>query len=90
MPKICNRAHVARVAFCGDAAGAAAQGEPPGAFAQRRPQITIYPRQRALGPNAKRYCRAWLAKEYRVERAGDRSAPALLVAIAMRFCRMTL
>jgi len=34
--------------------------------AQRRPHITIYPRQRALGPDAKRYCRAWLAQEYRV------------------------
>jgi len=33
---------------------------------QRRPHITIYPRQRALGPDAKRYCRAWLAQEYRV------------------------
>jgi hypothetical protein len=31
-----------------------------------RPRITIYPRHRALGPNAKRYCRAWLAREYRV------------------------
>ena len=27
-------------------------------------RITIYPRH--LGPNAKRQCRAWLAKEYRV------------------------
>jgi hypothetical protein len=34
--------------------------------AQRRPHITIHPRNRALGPNAKRYCRAWLAQEYRV------------------------
>lgn len=34
--------------------------------AQSRPHITIYPRQRALGPNAKRTCRAWLAQEYRV------------------------
>jgi hypothetical protein len=32
--------------------------------AQTRPRITIYPRQ--LGPNAKRQCRAWLVKEYRV------------------------
>jgi hypothetical protein len=32
--------------------------------AQSRPRITIYPRQ--VHPNAKRYCRAWLAKEYRV------------------------
>jgi hypothetical protein len=32
--------------------------------AQTRPRITIYPRH--LGPNAKRQCRAWLVKEYRV------------------------
>jgi hypothetical protein len=37
-------------------------------FAARteRPRVTIYPRYRALGPNAKRYCRAWRAQEYRV------------------------
>ena len=29
-----------------------------------RPRVTIYPRR--LSPNAKRHCRAWLAKEYRV------------------------
>jgi hypothetical protein len=34
--------------------------------AQQRPRVTIHPRYRALGPNAKRYCRAWLAQEYRV------------------------
>jgi hypothetical protein len=34
--------------------------------AQRRPHVTIYPRHRALSPNAKRYCRFWLAREYRV------------------------
>jgi hypothetical protein len=28
-------------------------------------RITIYPRKRP-GPNSKRHCRAWLAKEYRV------------------------
>jgi hypothetical protein len=33
---------------------------------QSRPRITIHPRQIRPGPNAKRYCRAWLAKEYRV------------------------
>ncbi len=31
-----------------------------------RPRITVYPRQTGPGPNAKRHCRAWLAKEYRV------------------------
>jgi len=34
--------------------------------AQRRPHITIRPRYRGLSPSAKRYCRAWLAQEYRV------------------------
>lgn len=34
--------------------------------AQTRPKITIHPRHRKLGPNAKRQCRAWLAQEYRV------------------------
>ena len=31
-----------------------------------RPAITIYPRSGRPGPNAKRQCRSWLAKEYRV------------------------
>jgi hypothetical protein len=34
--------------------------------AQTRPRITIYPRHSQPGRNAKRQCRAWLAKEYRV------------------------
>jgi hypothetical protein len=34
--------------------------------AQRRPQLTIYPRYRTLPPNAKRYCESWLEREYRV------------------------
>jgi hypothetical protein len=34
--------------------------------AQSRPRVTIYPRHRTLGPNAKRYCRFWLAQENRV------------------------
>ena len=34
--------------------------------AQSRPRITIHPRRTHPGPNAKRYCRSWLAKEYRV------------------------
>ena len=33
---------------------------------QSRPRITIHPRETRPGPNAKRYCRSWLAKEYRV------------------------
>jgi len=31
-----------------------------------RPRITIYPRYGQPGRHAKRHCRAWLAKEYRV------------------------
>ena len=31
-----------------------------------RPRVTIYPRRTYVGRNAKRHCRAWLAKEYRV------------------------
>jgi hypothetical protein len=34
--------------------------------AQSRPRITIHPRRIHPGPNAKRQCRSWLAKEYRV------------------------
>ena len=34
--------------------------------AQTRPRVTIHPRQIRPGPNAKRYCRFWLAQEYRV------------------------
>lgn len=33
--------------------------------AQRRTRIVIHPRSLQLGPNAKRYCRAWLAVENR-------------------------
>ena len=34
--------------------------------AQARPRITIHPRETRPGPYAKRYCRSWLAQEYRV------------------------
>ncbi|HET9714741.1 MAG TPA: hypothetical protein VFP60_01025 [Pseudolabrys sp.] len=33
---------------------------------RKRPKVTIYPRRPYPGPNAKRYCHAWLVKEYRV------------------------
>jgi hypothetical protein len=33
--------------------------------AQARPRITVHPRYRRLSPNAKRFCRFWLATEYR-------------------------
>ena len=32
----------------------------------RRPHIVIRPRRIEPGPKSKRYCRFWLAKEYRV------------------------
>lgn len=32
----------------------------------RRPHIVIRPRRIEPGPNSKRYCRFWLAQEYRV------------------------
>jgi hypothetical protein len=32
----------------------------------KRPRVTIYPRRIYPGPNAKRQCRSWLVKEYRV------------------------
>ena len=32
----------------------------------RRPHIVIRPRRIEPGPDSKRYCRFWLAKEYRV------------------------
>jgi hypothetical protein len=32
--------------------------------AQSRPRVTIYPRR--PGPNARRQCRSWLVKEYRI------------------------
>jgi hypothetical protein len=34
--------------------------------AQSRPSIVVHPRTSFPGPNAKRYCRSRLAKEYRV------------------------
>ncbi len=33
---------------------------------QSRPHIVIHPRHRYLSPSAKRHCRFWLAKEYRL------------------------
>jgi hypothetical protein len=35
-------------------------------YAETRAQIIVHPRTSFPGPNAKRYCRSWLAKEYRV------------------------
>jgi hypothetical protein len=61
------------IAVIGLAAGllAAAAGTAEGyasteLAAQSRPRITVHPRRVHPGPNARRYCRSWLAKEYRV------------------------
>jgi hypothetical protein len=48
-------------AFAANDAGASRE-----VSAQRRPQVTIYPRRSYLSPNATRHCDAWLAKEYQV------------------------
>jgi hypothetical protein len=37
--------------------------------AESRTRIVVHPRTSFPGPNAKRYCRSWLAKEYRVSGA---------------------
>ena len=49
------------------AAGASAKTATHELAAQaQRPRVTIYPRRRELGPEAKRHCRAQLVQEYRV------------------------
>ena len=35
-------------------------------YAETRARIVVHPRTSFPGPNATRYCRSWLAKEYRV------------------------
>lgn len=49
--------------------GTAAMAQPTpadqGATPHRRTRIVIHPRSLEPGPNAKRYCRAWLAVENR-------------------------
>jgi hypothetical protein len=47
-------------------AGSASSGSIREFAAQSRPRIVVHPRTSYPGPNAKRYCRSWLAKEYRV------------------------
>ena len=49
----------------GTAASAVAQDADQGTQ-EPRPRITIHPRGGQLPPTAKRYCRSWLVKEYRV------------------------
>jgi hypothetical protein len=51
-------------AFLLDVAPAPAQDVP--APARPRARIVIHPRTLEPGPNAKRYCRSWLVREYRV------------------------
>lgn len=56
---------LAGLLLSGVAAPAAAQQSASREYAaQSRQRIIIHPRY--PGPNAKRYCRAWLVKEYRV------------------------
>lgn len=45
---------------------ARAQAAPGVERPPHRPNIVIRPRRIEPGPNAKRYCRFWLAQEYRV------------------------
>jgi hypothetical protein len=55
------------VGFSAPALADAAGGNVTHEFAaQARPHITIYPRHTQPGRYAKRQCRGWLAKEYRV------------------------
>ena len=54
------------VLICGFAQPAAAERTATREYvAQSRPRIVVHPRHYYPGPNAKRYCRSWLAKEYR-------------------------
>lgn len=64
----CNDQHKARTSSYSRAPSTARTSSYTHEFAaqQARPRITIYPRRAQLSRNAKRHCRAWLAKEYRV------------------------
>jgi hypothetical protein len=66
MPRIATA--VALTAFLACGAGNAS-AEPSSTTrelsAQSRPHIVIRPYQTSPGPNAKRYCHSWLAREYR-------------------------
>ena len=54
------------LAEIGIAPTAAMAGDSTQLAAQSRPRITIHPRRHYPAANAKRYCRSWLQKEYRV------------------------
>jgi hypothetical protein len=61
----CYNERPARVAFSSH--GSSGSGRYTIEFAaQSRPRVTIHPRRSHPGPNSKRYCQSWLAKEYRV------------------------
>jgi hypothetical protein len=68
MPLVKIAFGLALVALVSGAAGTAS-AEPSSTTrelsAQGRPHIVIRPRQTTPGPNARRYCRSWLQKEYR-------------------------
>ena len=72
MPKNCSVFAIAVLVaayFAGGPASAvdnARDSREVAAQTARRPHIVIRPRRVAPGPNSKRYCRFWLAKEYRV------------------------
>ena len=57
---------LASALLCGLAGPAAAERDATRELtAQARPRIVIHPRHYYPGPNAKRHCVSWLAKEYR-------------------------
>jgi hypothetical protein len=63
IPKLLIFTALAGLLF-GTAVPALAQdSDPP---VRPRPKITIHPRTNQPGPDAKRYCRSWLEREYRV------------------------
>jgi hypothetical protein len=67
MPKVAfgmSAATLAGILLCA-APAAAEQSATHEYAAQSRPRIVVHPRHYNLGPNAKRYCVSWLAKENR-------------------------
>ena len=59
-----SAAAVAGVLLAGGAAHAASEPKATREYAaQSRPRIVVHPRQTYPGPNAKRHCKFWLAKQ---------------------------
>lgn len=54
---------VALVLLCGLTGPAAARTATREYVAQSRPRIVVHPRRHYPGPNAKRHCKFWLAKQ---------------------------